>query len=85
MQRFSANLGFLWSELDLISAIHRAKVSGFDGVEFHWPYDVNAEELGKVLIKNNLETATISSSELQRNMLRLTQKKTIRFNVTIMP
>ena len=54
MQRFSANLGFLCSELDLISAIHRAKVSGFDGVEFHWPYDVNATELGKVLIKNNL-------------------------------
>lgn len=61
MQRFSANLGFLWSELDLMTAIHRAKVSGFDGVEFHWPYDVNAKKLGKVLIKNNLKVISINT------------------------
>ena len=63
MQRFSANLGFLWSELDLLSAIHRAKCSGFDGVEFHWPYDVSAKELGKVLKKNNLKPISINTSK----------------------
>jgi|MDSX01.1.fsa_nt_gb hydroxypyruvate isomerase len=63
MQRFSANLGFLWPELDLLSAIHRAKCSGFDGVEFHWPYDVSAKELGKVLKKNNLKPISINTSK----------------------
>jgi hydroxypyruvate isomerase len=37
--RFSANLGFLWSELALPQAIRAAKAAGFDAVECHWPYD----------------------------------------------
>ncbi|NNE89935.1 MAG: TIM barrel protein [Silicimonas sp.] len=38
--KFSANLGFLWSELPLPDAIRAAKAAGFDAVECHWPYDV---------------------------------------------
>lgn len=38
--RFSANLGFLWTDLSLPDAIHAAKAAGFDAVECHWPYDV---------------------------------------------
>ncbi|MEJ6394797.1 TIM barrel protein [Gymnodinialimonas sp. 2305UL16-5] len=38
MPRFSANLGFLWSELSLPDAIRAAKAAGFDAVEAHWPY-----------------------------------------------
>lgn len=37
MPRFSANLGFLWSELDLPAAVHAAAKAGFDAVECHWP------------------------------------------------
>jgi hydroxypyruvate isomerase len=37
--RFSANLGFLWAELDLPDAIRAAAAAGFEAVEFHWPYD----------------------------------------------
>lgn len=43
--RFSANLGFLWSELSLPDAIRAAHAAGFDAVECHWPY---AEDPAKV-------------------------------------
>lgn len=39
MTKFSANLGFLWSELPLPEAISKAAAAGFDAVECHWPYD----------------------------------------------
>ena len=38
--KFSANLGYLWTELDLVDAIHAAARAGFDAVECHWPYAV---------------------------------------------
>ena len=38
--KFSANLGFLWSDRALPDAIHAAKAAGFDAVECHWPYSV---------------------------------------------
>lgn len=41
MTRFSANLGFLWSEFTLPDAIRAAKAAGFDAVECHWPYDTD--------------------------------------------
>ncbi len=37
--KFSANLGFLWTECPLPDAIRRAKTAGFDAVECHFPYD----------------------------------------------
>ena len=40
MIRFSANLGFLWSDLVLPAAIEAAAKAGFDAVECHWPFDV---------------------------------------------
>jgi len=43
MTEFSANLGFLWSELPLPDAIRAAKRAGFHAVECHWPYDHDAE------------------------------------------
>lgn len=36
--KFSANLGFLWSDRPLPDAIRAAKAAGFDAVECHWPY-----------------------------------------------
>jgi len=39
MIRFSANLGFLWTELSLPDAIHAAAKAGFKAVECHWPFD----------------------------------------------
>lgn len=45
MPRFSANLGFLWTGLDLPLAVHAAANAGFDAVEFHWPGDTPPESL----------------------------------------
>jgi len=49
MARFSANLGFLWTELALPDAIHAAAAAGFDAVECHWPYDTPAADLRAAL------------------------------------
>lgn len=45
----SANLGFLWADRPLPDAIYAAKDAGFDAVECHWPYDVQAGEVAKAL------------------------------------
>lgn len=42
MTRYSANLGFLWTELSLPNAIRAAATAGFEAVECHWPYDTDA-------------------------------------------
>ncbi len=49
MARFSANLGFLWTELRLRDAIAAAAAAGFDAVECHWPYAVPAGETATAL------------------------------------
>ncbi|BDW85701.1 hydroxypyruvate isomerase family protein [Roseicyclus marinus] len=54
MTRFSANLGFLWTDLALPDAIRAAKVAGFDAVEFHWPYAVDAAEVRAALQETGL-------------------------------
>jgi len=55
MTKFSANLGFLWSELSLPAAIHAAKDAGFDAVECHWPYDVPATQVAAALKATGLQ------------------------------
>jgi hydroxypyruvate isomerase len=47
--RYSANLGFLWTDLPLPEAILAAHRAGFDAVECHWPYDVPAEKVTAAL------------------------------------
>lgn len=49
MTQFSANLGFLWTDLTLPDAIHAAKAAGFDAVECHWPFDVPADDVKAAL------------------------------------
>jgi len=53
--KFSANLGFLWTELELPDAIRTAKAAGFDAVECHWPYAVPAAEVKAALEETGLE------------------------------
>ena len=54
MPRFSANLGFLWTELALPEAIRAAHLAGFDAVEVHWPYDVSVADLRTALDETGL-------------------------------
>lgn len=54
MIRFSANLGFLWTELPLPDAIRAAAKAGFAAVECHWPYDTPAEDVRAALRETGL-------------------------------
>lgn len=49
MPKFSANLGFLWTELPLPDAIRAAGKAGFDAVECHWPYEFSGDEVNAAL------------------------------------
>ncbi|KUF11965.1 hydroxypyruvate isomerase family protein [Pseudoponticoccus marisrubri] len=52
--KFSANLGFLWTDRPLPQAIRAAAAAGFDAVECHWPYDVPAAETRAALEETGL-------------------------------
>ena len=47
--RFSANLGFLFTDLSLPEAIRAAARAGFDAVECHFPYDTPPEAVSSAL------------------------------------
>lgn len=70
MTRLSANLGFLWPELELLDAVRAASDAGFAAVEVHWPYITHAvevalvlEELGLPLISLNTVGGDLASGE----------------------
>ncbi|MBP7241462.1 TIM barrel protein [Amaricoccus sp.] len=52
--KFSANLGFLWTDRPLPAAIRAAKAAGFDAVECHWPFDTPAAEVRAALAETGL-------------------------------
>ena len=52
--KFSANLGFLWTDRPLPAAIRAAKAAGFDAVECHWPYETPVEEVKAALAETGL-------------------------------
>jgi hydroxypyruvate isomerase len=54
LTQFSANLGFLWTELALPDAIRAAAKAGFVAVECHWPYDTPVEDVKAALIETEL-------------------------------
>lgn len=54
MARFSANLGFLWSELALLDRIACAANSGFKAIELHWPYETSPQEVRQACDKFGL-------------------------------
>ena len=54
MTEFSANLGFLYTELSLPDAIRAAAEDGFDAVECHWPYEVPTSAVKQALSDTGL-------------------------------
>lgn len=54
MTRFSANLGFLWTDRSLPDAILAAGAAGFDAVECHWPYETSASDVKAALAETGL-------------------------------
>lgn len=61
MLKFSANLGFLWSDLSLPQAIHAAKQAGFDAIECHWPYDTPIAEVKQALDETGLPMMSLNT------------------------
>jgi len=51
---FSANLGFLWTDLPLTEAIVAAADAGFDAVECHFPYQTPPQDTNAALKKTGL-------------------------------
>jgi hydroxypyruvate isomerase len=62
MTLFSANLGFLWQELKLPDAIRAAKAAGFDAVECHWPYAVDAADVRAALDESGLSMLGLNTA-----------------------
>ena len=60
--RFSANLGFLWSDRPLLARIEAAARAGFRAVEMHWPYDVPASEVAAVARRNEVTLLGINTA-----------------------
>jgi hydroxypyruvate isomerase len=54
MPRFSANLGFLFTEHPEIDRIAAAAEAGFKAVEMHWPYQVPAAEMRRALSRSQV-------------------------------
>jgi len=54
MLRFSANLGFLFSDRSEIERVAAAASCGFKAVEMHWPYHVPALQMREALVAHNL-------------------------------
>lgn len=52
--KFSANLGFLWTDRSLPEAVHAAHDAGFQAVECHWPYATPAFEVKAALDETGL-------------------------------
>lgn len=59
--RFSANLGFLWTERSLPSAIQAAADAGFDAVECHAPYDFESAEVRSTLESTGLSMMSLNT------------------------
>ncbi|WP_378942004.1 hydroxypyruvate isomerase family protein [Mesorhizobium sp. ANAO-SY3R2] len=59
---FSANLGFLWTELVLPDAVRAAAKAGFEAVELHWPYAVEPSLLGHALAESGLPVLGLNTS-----------------------
>ena len=66
MTPLSANLGFLWTDLALPDAIFAAKAAGFDAVECHWPYGVDASEIRAALHETGLPMIGINTVKGKR-------------------
>ncbi|TIO05977.1 TIM barrel protein [Mesorhizobium sp.] len=62
MPKFSANLGFLWTDRPLLDRIAAAASAGFKAVELHWPYDVPAGLVKQACEKHGVELLGINTA-----------------------
>lgn len=61
MDKLSANLSLLFTELPFLQRFEAAARAGFTAVEFWFPYDHPAEEVGRALAATGLECVVINT------------------------
>ena len=61
MIKWSANLGFLWTDRTLPDAIKAASQAGFDAVECHWPYEHDPLIITKTLSQTGLPMLVLNT------------------------
>ncbi|NCX20735.1 MAG: isomerase [Rhodobacteraceae bacterium] len=59
--QFSANLGFLWTELPIDHAIQRAVGAGFHGIEMHWPDPADISKIKSALTSTHLPLLSLNT------------------------
>ena len=59
---YSANLGFLYTELALPDRIRAAKAAGFAAVECHFPYDTPAAQVAAALAETGLRMLGLNTA-----------------------
>lgn len=59
--KFSANLGFLWTEMPLPEAVRAAAAAGFDAVEFHFPYSTPLAQIRAALAETGLPVVGLNT------------------------
>ena len=59
--QFSANLGFLWTEVPIDQAILRAADAGFSGIEMHWPDPADISKIKSALSAANLPLLSLNT------------------------
>ncbi len=59
--RYSANLGFLFTDFPLPDAVRAAKAAGFDAVESHFPYETPPADLRAALDETGLRMLALNT------------------------
>ena len=67
MPKFSANLGFLWTDRSLPDAIFAAKTSGFGAVECHFPYAYPPADIARALNLTGLRMVSLNTCKGDSN------------------
>jgi len=62
LPRFSANIGFLFTDLPLLERIQAAADCGFEVVEAHWPYDHSPDEVKAALTAAGVTMCGLNTS-----------------------
>lgn len=62
MPRFSANLGFLWTDRSLPDAIVAAGAAGFEAVECHFPYEYPTADVNAALARAGLRMLSLNTA-----------------------
>lgn len=60
MPRFAANITFMYNEVEFLERFAAARRSGFNAVEFHYPYEFEKSVICEALESNGLEAVLIN-------------------------